>query len=199
VSTEKLAEYYQHLLKTQQQNIGTYAAKARNLRRSIRKLQKQVSSGNQNADSLHIIDYDQLKIENHQFLEKIAEKNQELLRLKLTTGNTLLVLSSLKSQLARVLEERRWIEGEIQARHDQTDKLDQSIALGHKQLNQLQGQLSALRFRERSVTSEDQVVDYIGLTALEAHLERVVKEWRRKVEITERMHRQRTGYVDRDE
>jgi hypothetical protein len=37
---------------------------------------------------LHVIDFDQLKIENQQYLEKIEERNNELLRLKLTTGNT---------------------------------------------------------------------------------------------------------------
>jgi hypothetical protein len=37
---------------------------------------------------LHVIDFDQLKIENQQYLEKIEERNNELLRLKLTTGKT---------------------------------------------------------------------------------------------------------------
>lgn len=40
---------------------------------------------------LHVIDFDQLKIENQQYLEKIEERNNELLRLKLTTGNTVQV------------------------------------------------------------------------------------------------------------
>ena len=35
---------------------------------------------------LHVIDFDQLKIENQQYLEKIEERNNELLKLKLTTG-----------------------------------------------------------------------------------------------------------------
>jgi len=42
---------------------------------------------------LHVIDFDQLKIENQQYLEKIEERNNELLRLKLTTGNTVQVES----------------------------------------------------------------------------------------------------------
>lgn len=42
---------------------------------------------------LHVIDFDQLKIENQQYLEKIEERNNELLRLKLTTGNTVQVTS----------------------------------------------------------------------------------------------------------
>ena len=38
------------------------------------------------AQVLNVIDFDQLKIENKQFLEKIEERNNELITLKLTTG-----------------------------------------------------------------------------------------------------------------
>ena len=45
---------------------------------------------------LHEVDFNQLKIENKQYLEKIDEKNQELLRLKLMAGNTLQILNHFK-------------------------------------------------------------------------------------------------------
>jgi hypothetical protein len=49
------------------------------------------------------VDFDQLKIENQQYLEKIEERNQELLRLKLSTSRTVQVLNSLKSQLSSLV------------------------------------------------------------------------------------------------
>ena len=45
------------------------------------------------GEILHEVDYQQLKIENAQHLEKIDEKNQELLRLKLIAANSLQVLT----------------------------------------------------------------------------------------------------------
>ncbi len=42
------------------------------------------------------IDFDQLKIENQQYQEKIEERNNELLKLKVTAGNTLRILSNHK-------------------------------------------------------------------------------------------------------
>jgi len=48
------------------------------------------------GEVLHEVDFNQLKIENKQYLEKIDEKNQELLRLKLMTGNTLQILNHFK-------------------------------------------------------------------------------------------------------
>ncbi len=42
------------------------------------------------------VDFEQLKIENKQFSEKFDEKNEELLKLKLSAGNTLQILNSYK-------------------------------------------------------------------------------------------------------
>ena len=42
------------------------------------------------------MDFDQLKIENQQFNERCEEKNQELLKLKFSAGNTTQVLNSFK-------------------------------------------------------------------------------------------------------
>ena len=48
------------------------------------------------GEVLHEVDFNQLKIENRQYLEKIEEKNQDLLRLKLMAGNTLQILNHFK-------------------------------------------------------------------------------------------------------
>lgn len=44
----------------------------------------------------HEVDFEQLKIENKQFSERFEEKNQELLKLKLSAGNTMQVLNTFK-------------------------------------------------------------------------------------------------------
>jgi hypothetical protein len=40
---------------------------------------------------LHLVDFEQLKIENQQYLERIDAKNKDLLALKLSTGKTVQV------------------------------------------------------------------------------------------------------------
>ena len=45
---------------------------------------------------LHEVDFNQLKIENSQYLEKIDERNQDLLRLKLMATNVLQILNTYK-------------------------------------------------------------------------------------------------------
>lgn len=43
------------------------------------------------GEVLHLVDFDQLKIENQQYMERIDAKNKELLQLKLSTGKTVQV------------------------------------------------------------------------------------------------------------
>lgn len=52
------------------------------------------------GEALHEVDFQQLKIENAQFLETIEAKNQELIQLKLASGNTLQVLNTYKVRSA---------------------------------------------------------------------------------------------------
>ncbi len=47
---------------------------------------------------LHLVDFDQLKIENQQYMERIEERNNELLKLKLSTSRTVQVRVGLGDQ-----------------------------------------------------------------------------------------------------
>lgn len=53
------------------------------------------------GEVLHEVDFNQLKIENQQYLEKIDEKNQDLLRLKLMDGNVQQILNTYKVNRVR--------------------------------------------------------------------------------------------------
>ena len=50
------------------------------------------------GEVLHEVDFNQLKIENQQYLEKIDERNQDLLRLKMMHTSTQQVLNTFKVQ-----------------------------------------------------------------------------------------------------
>jgi len=67
---------------------------------------------------LHEVDFNQLKIENQQYIEKIDERNQELLRLKMMSGNTLQVLNTYKKKLNTLIMELDRIKTDITARHE---------------------------------------------------------------------------------
>ena len=51
------------------------------------------------GEVLNEVDFDQLKIENEQYIAKINQRNQDLVRLKLNAGNSLQGLNSYKVPL----------------------------------------------------------------------------------------------------
>lgn len=53
---------------------------------------------------LHLVDFEQLKIENQQYFERIDGKNKELLQLKLSTGKTVQVRLLLSAHLPAYLQ-----------------------------------------------------------------------------------------------
>lgn len=57
----------------------------------VRKMEQQLHQKEDMGEVLHVVDFDQLKIENQQYLDKIEERNSELLRLKTTTGKAVQV------------------------------------------------------------------------------------------------------------
>ena len=52
------------------------------LRTTLKKLERTYRAREQLADGLHMIDFEQLKIENQTLHEKIEERNEELAKLK---------------------------------------------------------------------------------------------------------------------
>lgn len=80
---------------------------------------------------LHVIDFEQMKIENQQFLEKIEERNAELLKLKLTTGKIVQVLNDYKKKLGEVTARGDWLNCQMKVcicthAHTRTDKMTHS-------------------------------------------------------------------------
>jgi hypothetical protein len=59
---------------------------------AITKLEAQLAHKEELGEVLHLVDFDQLKIENQQHMDMIDVKNKELLALKLANGHTVQVL-----------------------------------------------------------------------------------------------------------
>ena len=85
---EKAVRYMEEKLRAKGAMAEKLRLKNMTLKSQIQKMEGQLQQKEDMGEVLHVIDFDQLKIENQQYLEKIEERNNELLRLKLTTGNT---------------------------------------------------------------------------------------------------------------
>ena len=73
----------------------------------MRKLETKIRKKEQLAEGLHLIDFEQLKIENQSLNEKIEERNEELLKLRKKTTATVQVLTHIKEKLQFVEKENQ--------------------------------------------------------------------------------------------
>ena len=77
-----------------------YQVRLRNisLKTTLRKLEKLLRSREQLAEGLHMIDFEQLKIENQTLNEKIEERNEELAKLKRKKKTTVEILTHIREK-----------------------------------------------------------------------------------------------------
>ncbi|XP_016062069.1 PREDICTED: coiled-coil domain-containing protein 113 isoform X2 [Miniopterus natalensis] len=136
------------------------------------------------GEALHDVDFQQLKIENAQFLETIETRNQELIQLKLASGTTLQVLNSYKTRLHRAMEMSINLEKEILLRNELLEKIERETL----QVEEDRARAEALNTKLRKQLAEFRappVMLYVKEKILNGDLEKTIRMWERKVEIAE--------------
>eukprot|EP00958_Prasinococcus_capsulatus_P006710 scaffold625_cov420-Prasinococcus_capsulatus_cf.AAC.63 len=177
---ERVDRYIQHKVDAKSQVIEKLHARNATLTRYLRKMQRQLAQKEELGETLHVVDFDQLQIENEQCLRRIRERNEELLGLKLATSKSAQGLLHLKSRLAKITSSNEWLRSEIQARQEQVKKLIvDSIQV--KSEKQAAHQRRAIPLEEKE--GAPQVLEYIKVKAEVAELERKKGNWERKIEI----------------
>ena len=81
------------------------------LRTGLRKVERALKAKEQLAEGLHMIDFEQLKIENQTLNEKIEERNEELNKLKRKKTSTVQVLTHIREKLRFVQKEIEGVRG----------------------------------------------------------------------------------------
>ena len=64
----------------------------------------------ENAEGLHLIDFEQLKIENQSLAEKIEERNDELARLRGKTSQVMQILAHIKEKLHNITNDNKLLQ-----------------------------------------------------------------------------------------
>ena len=182
---EKAVRYMEEKLRAKGAAAEKLRLKNATLKSQYQKVEGQLQQKEDMGEVLHVIDFDQLKIENQQYLEKIEERNNELLRLKLTTGNTVQVLNTLKHKLSNLTAESDWLKRETTTRKDSLSKISEEITRVEQEKEQASRLDRKLRREENTESNMPQVIDYVQQKAEVFELERTLNAWKRKVEIAE--------------
>lgn len=184
VIAEKVTRYFDDKLRSRDTLIEKLRLKNATLKVQKKKLQMQLKQKEEMGEVLHEVDFNQLKIENQQYIEKIDERNQDLLRLKLMAGNTLQVLNSYKKKLHFYTLESERLKTEISSRLELLSRIDTET----KSVEQERSKAEKINRKLRQQLGDYKVPDvmeYVGEKANLYELQKKVRTWERKVEIAE--------------
>jgi len=146
------------------------------------KKKKLTKGGCQAGEVFLHIDLDQLKIENQQYEEILDQRNNELLNLKVTGGNTLRQLSTNKKRLYKVMAELDKLKVDTRYQEDSARRLIEETGRVQKEVKEAQKTNVRLKqqLEEYRVPS---VLDYVKLNSTLYELNKKIQDWERKVEI----------------
>jgi len=91
------------------------------LKNRLAKLEQALRKKDELAENLHVIDFEQLKIENQTLNEKIEERNEELHKLRKKTIVTVQIITHMREKVQFVQQEYQALKGELSS-------LDQHLA-----------------------------------------------------------------------
>ena len=185
IVAEKAVRYMEDKLRAKAAVAEKLRLKNATLKQQYTKVEASLQQKEDMGEVLHVIDFDQLKIENQQYLEKIEDRNNELLRLKLTTGNTVQVLNTLKHKLHNLTAESEWLKRETTTRKESLAKISEEISRVEQEKEQAARLDRKLKREENTESNMPAVLDYVQQKAEQYELERSLNAWRRKVDIGE--------------
>ena len=182
---EKVIRYMEDKLRQKDSVVDKLRLKNATLAGQIGKVEAQLRQKEEMGDVLHYIDFHQLQIENRQYVAKIKERNDELLRLKMTTGKTVQQLNSQKRRLQSLIEESAWLKGELASRASLCAKVKKEAGRAGKEAAKAGRANRSLRAAQEAAQGMPQLLDYVKQKAEAYELQTAVRSWERKVEIAE--------------
>ncbi|XP_068812287.1 cilia- and flagella-associated protein 263 isoform X1 [Struthio camelus] len=184
VASEKLLRYMEE--KNHQRDLMKEKLRLKNdsLKSYKKKLQQQLRQKEQMGETLREIRFEQLQIRNMQYQEKIDEKNQELLQLKLTSGKTVQVLNFYKRRLQNAMETSVCLMKDISQRKELMEKIEREAILVEEERAKAES-LNKKLWRQLSDYRVPPVLRYVHEKMAISDLRNSLKAWERKVAIAE--------------
>ncbi|XP_049999960.1 cilia- and flagella-associated protein 263 [Alexandromys fortis] len=184
LATQKVMKYIEDMNRRRDNMKDKLCLKNVSLKVQKKKMLLQLRQKEEVGEALHDVDFQQLKIENAQFLETIEARNQELIQLKLASGNTLQVLNIYKNKLHRAMEIYNSLDKEILQRNELLGKIEKETI--HAEEDRAKAHTLNIKLRKQLAEFRaPQVMTYVKEKILNGDLEKTVKMWERKVEIAE--------------
>jgi hypothetical protein len=134
------------------------------------------------GETLHEVDFNQLKIENKQYLDKIDEKNIELVLLKRQVNKATQLINAYKTELNTKVKELFDIEQRIDRQCTLYEHAQQELVTA----NYEQSRAARLHYQLTEQTENyrvPEILDYVKKKALLYSLQRDCEVWERKLDL----------------
>jgi hypothetical protein len=123
-------------------------------------LEQKLKQKEKLADGLHLIDFEQLKIENQALNEKIEERNEELAKLKKKNMTTVHLLTHVKEKLQFVQQENQALKKELAEIELEVTEHRDTITRAKAEREKLKGENSRLKDSMPLIGNVDLLIDY---------------------------------------
>ncbi|ESL12229.1 hypothetical protein TRSC58_00007 [Trypanosoma rangeli SC58] len=152
--------------------------------RKITQTQLQLRQRHAAGEAFHAIDFEQLRIENQQFNERIERKNLELVELKGTSTRTVQTLNSLMDTLNGLTAEQNRLRKDLKNRREYLARLQREMISVAHEADAAEHKNATIKAQHEAVRVP-KIEHYVAQKAEEYELKKAQRNWKRKVEIAE--------------
>lgn len=169
------AKYEEELEKVRLRNIS--------LRTTHKKLERTLRAREQLAEGLHMIDFEQLKIENQTLNEKIEERNEDLSKLKRKKTTTVQVLTHTREKL-RFVQQANQVQQEKLASVEAVITSLRNVVTNLKlERDAIRGENAELKAKQSFATSDLLLADYENRKHQVSQMEAAIEELRHRYQL----------------
>ncbi|KEG08313.1 hypothetical protein DQ04_07471010 [Trypanosoma grayi] len=183
-SADDLLRYMEKRRDTQAKYLDKLSVQCAAAERSIHQSQQQLRQRNAAGEAFHAIDFEQLRIENQQFNERIERKNLELVELKGTSTRTVQTLNTLMDALNGLTTEQNRLRKDFKSRCEYLARLQREMVSVVHEANVSERKNATIKAQHEAVRVP-KIEHYVAQKAEEYELRKAERNWNRKVEIAE--------------
>ncbi|XP_012276405.1 coiled-coil domain-containing protein 113 isoform X2 [Orussus abietinus] len=164
IPAEKFIRYMEDWLKTADSIVEKLRLKSSTLKSQIKKAKQQLQQREETGETLRAIDFEQLAIENQDYVRKIEEKNHYLLEMKKISGRYGLELTDQKQKLNDQMSTLKTIKKDIEAKKQQISKLENQRINTETEVQKTSQQVASILQLMDEYTAPE-VLDFVKIQA----------------------------------
>jgi len=143
------------------------------LKNRLAKLEQALRKKDELAENLHVIDFEQLKIENQTLNEKIEERNEELHKLRKKTIITVQVITHMREKLQFIQQENQVLRADLSQLDTELASQRDLVAKTKHERDDYRSENAKLRQQTGIINSEYLTKDYEDRTS---HIKKLKEE-----------------------